>query len=910
MSEQYDSIDFNTITKKWQERWDKDKVFKVTEDPKKKKYYCLEMYPYPSGKLHMGHVRNYSIGDSFARYKRMNGFNVLYPMGYDAFGMPAENAAIKNKTHPEDWTRKCIEDMKSQQRSLGLSYDWDRQLQSIDPEYYKWNQWVFLQMKKRGLAYKSAAPINWCPSCATVLANEQVEDGKCWRCSSDVEEKNLEQWFYKIKEYAEELLNDIDKLEHWPEKVKIMQRNWIGKSHGTIIDFKIVDADGTDYGKTISTFTTRPDTMFGITYLVLAVEHPMVLELVKGTDKEAEVKKFIQDVKKKSLIERTAEGKEKNGMFLGKYFINPVNGERCPLWIADYALYEYGTGAVMAVPTHDQRDFEFAKKYNLPMKVVINPKDGYELSAEKMSHAFVDEGIIVNSGEFDGMANYDAIEEISRWMEKQGFARRTLNYKLRDWLISRQRYWGTPIPIIYCKRCGVVDVPEKDLPVTLPKDVEFTGVGGNPLAKCAEFVDCTCPACGGKARRETDTMDTFIDSSWYFIKYCSKSPDDKGKEIFDKDKVKYWMSVDQYIGGIEHAILHLLYARFYTKILRDLGLVEIDEPFKRLLCQGMVIKDGAKMSKSIGNIVDPTEIMSRYGADTARLFILFASLPEKELDWSDQGVNGSFKFLNRLWNLTNKEFSMKDYDVSRMTDNDHFIISRLNKTIRIVTDAMEEFRISHAIGSLMEFVGNLSDYARLSSYNKEIYGLSLKNLALLLNPFAPHLSEEIWEKLGLNKFASLESWPNFEESLINEEAETKVSIINQVISDIRSVLELAKISRPKKIALFVSSSWKYDFFRNVKEQMENTRNIGEIIKSVMQPEFGKEISAMVPRLVKDPSKIPWVILDQDTEYDAIKSQLEKVKNVFDCDITVQKAEESKENKANNSLPGKPAILVE
>ncbi len=901
-----EEVDFKDIALKWQKRWEEKEIFKVTEDHKKKKYYVLEMYPYPSGKLHMGHVRNYSIGDSFARYKRMQGFNVLYPMGYDAFGLPAENAAIKNNTDPEEWTWKCINNMKAQQKMLGLSYDWNRQLQSIEPDYYRWNQWVFLQMKKKGLAFKKAAPINWCPSCGTVLANEQVENGKCWRCKTEVEEKNLEQWFYNIKAYAEELLNGIDKLEHWPEKVKIMQRNWIGKSHGTVIDFKIVNSDGSDTGKTISTFTTRPDTVFGITYLVLAVEHPIVLEIVEGTEYEHKAKEFIKEVKKKSVIERTAEGKEKNGMFLGKYFINPVNNEKCPLWVADYALYEYGTGAVMAVPTHDQRDFEFARKYKLPMRVVIQPNDGFLFEADKMTRAFCDEGTLVNSEDFNGMNNNDAIEEISKWMEEKGHGKRTVNYKLRDWLISRQRYWGTPIPIIYCEKCGAVDVPEKDLPVMLPKNVKFTGEG-NPLAGCKEFVDVSCPKCNGKGRRETDTMDTFIDSSWYFIKYCS--PGDKGERIFDKNKVKYWMSVDQYIGGIEHAILHLLYARFYTKILRDLGLVEVDEPFTRLLCQGMVIKDGAKMSKSLGNIVDPEEIINMYGPDTARIFILFTSLPEKELDWNENGVNGSYKFLRRVHALCENEFSLDEYDISSLREEEHFIISRMHKTIRDETKAMDEIRISHAIQAVMEFVNDVQKYSQ-GEYNKQVYGLALKNIAILLNPFAPHLSEEIWEKLGQEGFSSLQQWPECEEGLINEEAEIKVENLNKIIADIKSVIELRKIEKASKIRLFVSAEWKYDTYRKVKEKMEETRNIGDIIKAAMMPEFAKEISMLVPRLIKDPSKIPLVILDQKNEFSSIKNHAEKIRDEFGCVIDLVREEDSKEEKAKNAAPGKPAILIE
>ena len=629
-------MDLNKIARKWQKLWEDKRVFKVKESAGKNKYYVLEMFPYPTGYLHMGHVRNYSIGDAFARYKRMCGFNVLYPMGYDAFGLPAENAAIKQNADPKEWTKRNIDGQKNQQKMLGLSYDWDREIVTCDEKYYKWNQWIFLKFFEKGLAYKKKAFVNWCPRCETVLANEQVHDGKCWRCSSEVEQKELEQWFFRITKYADELLEDLKKLEHWPKRVKAMQENWIGRSYGVTLVFDVVDEDGKKID-TIETFTTRVDTVYGITYLVLAAEHPKVIEWTKGTKYEKAVKEFIAKVKKQSIIERTAEGKEKNGVFIGKYFINPFTGEKCPLWVADYVLYEYGTGAVMAVPAHDQRDFEFAKKYNLPIKVVITPS-AWELNAEKMTRAYVEDGIMVNSGEFNGMSNRDAMEDIADFAEKKGFGRRTVNYKLKDWLISRQRYWGTPIPVVYCSKCGIVPVDESELPVLLPGDVKFSG-SGNPLETSESFKKCKCPKCGGSANRETDTMDTFVDSSWYFMRYCSPNYEELP---FDKESVNYWMPVDQYIGGIEHACMHLIYARFFTKALRDLGLISFDEPFMRLLTQGMVTKDGAKMSKSLGNVVDPTNIIEKYGPDTARLFILFAASPEKELEWSDQGVQGCY----------------------------------------------------------------------------------------------------------------------------------------------------------------------------------------------------------------------------------------------------------------------------
>ncbi len=899
-------VDFNAIQEKWQRRWSENAIFKTSIETKKPKYYVLEMYPYPSGKLHMGHLRNYSIGDSFARYKRMNGFNVLYPMGYDSFGLPAENAAIKNKSHPKSWTEKTSSMMMDQQKMLGLSYDWDRLVTSMDPGYYRWNQWVFLQLFKKGLAYKKEAPINWCAGCGTVLANEQVEDGKCWRCKGEVEEKNLEQWFFKITDYAEELLEDIDtKLQHWPERVKIMQKNWIGKSHGTIIHFDVVDEKGNKIDK-ISTFTTRPDTVFGITYLVLAVEHPKVLEWTKGTKNEKSVIDFIREVKKKSVIERTAEGKEKNGIFLGVYFINPVNGERFPLWAADYALMDYGTGAVMAVPTHDQRDFEFAKKYGLPLKLVISPKDGWDLKAEKMTRAFVDEGILVNSEEFNGLGNIDAIEEISKWLEKKRWGERTVNYKLRDWLISRQRYWGTPIPIIYCDSCGTMPVPEKDLPVLLPDDVEFTGEG-NPLAGSKSFVNTKCPKCGGEARRETDTMDTFVDSSWYFFRFSDPNNDEAP---VSKEAAKYWMPVDQYIGGIEHAVLHLLYARFYTKACRDLGLHNIDEPFTRLLCQGMVTKDGAKMSKSIGNVVDPGPFIEKFGSDATRIFMLFAALPEKELDWSDQGVAGAFRFVNRVHRL----WEMKDelaYSEGEPNNRDKNIIGKMHKTIKKVTEQIESFQLSLAVGSLMEYVNSIYRYTD-GECKKDIFIECMETLCQILSPFAPHICEEIWEGLGHKDFVSLARWPKYDEGRIDLTAEYLEDFISSTIGDINAVKELTKKDKVAKITLFIADPWKYDFVRIMKEMMLNTRDVKQILGELMKSDlkaYGQEITKMAPKLAKDESKMPKQVLTQAEEIEALENAKALLTEEFKADVDIIRAQDSKEAKAKQAMPGKAAIIL-
>lgn len=901
-------VDFNKIAEKWQKKWAENKIFKSKIDNTKKKFYCLEMYPYPSAKLHIGHLRNYSIGDSLARFKRMMGYNVLYPMGYDAFGLPAENAAIKNNVDPAKWTKSNIESIKAQQKAMGLSYDWDRELASLNTNYYKWNQWIFLKLLEKGLAYKKKSAVNWCPDCSTVLANEQVESGKCWRCKTDVEEKELEQWYLKITKYADELLEDIKKMDHWPPKVKTMQENWIGKSHGTEIYFDIIDEKNNKIDQ-ISTFTTRPDTLFGVTYLVLAVEHPKITEWTKGTKYENNVKKFINEVKKKTVIERTAEGKEKNGMFIGKYFINPANGEKCELWVADYALYEYGTGAVMAVPAHDQRDLDFAKKYKLPVKIVINPAE-FDLNPEKLSRAYTQEGTLINSDQFNGSQNKNAIEDISIWLEENKKGKRTINYKLRDWLISRQRFWGTPIPIIYCEKCGTMPVPYENLPVKLPKGnkAKFTGKG-NPLETVKEFVNTTCPKCRGKARRETDTMDTFIDSSWYFIRFCSPQFEDGP---FKKNETKYWMPVDQYIGGIEHAILHLLYARFFTKALRDLGLTDVNEPFSRLLTQGMVIKDGEKMSKSVGNIVDPADISDKFGPDTARLFILFAALPEKELDWSDKGVLGSFKFLNRVWNLLEEnknQISLKPIDNNSLNSKDKYIISKTHQVIKTITENIDSFKQSLAVGALMELANALIRY---QNKNKEVFGFGLKSLIQVLSPFAPHLGEEMWETIGMKGYVSTSKWPEFDENKIDKDAIAAEELIVNTRKDILSVLELTKIKKPKKIKLFISTEWKYELFEIIKKELLITRNVGDIIKKVMQTDlkmYGKEVSKLIPVLLKNSSKIPETIISQQKEIDVLNEALDMLKTEFG-NIKIILADESKETKSKQAQPGKVAILIE
>ncbi len=889
-------VDLNKIQDKWQKKWEQKKVFEVkrTKERGKKKFYCLEMFPYPSGAgLHMGHMRNYAIGDAIARFKRMRGFNVLYPMGYDSFGLPAENAAIKYKTDPEKWTRDNIKLMMSQQKMLGLSYDWSRAFATCDEDYYKWNQWIFLQFLKYNLAYKKKSLVNWCPGCKTVLANEQVEQGKCWRCKSEVIEKELDQWFLKITEYADQLLDDIDKLEHWPERVKIMQKNWIGKSKGVDILFKVEDSN-----TSLPTFTTRCDTIFSVTFILLAPEHPLAKKFVKGTKYEKEFDKITKIIKKQSIIERTTpEGKDKIGCFLGKYAINPVNKEKIPIYIANFVLMDYGTGIVMA-DAHDQRDFEFAQKYKIPLKFVIS-EDGASIDAKKASRAYVSDGILFNSGKFSGMQNREALPLMEDWLVKNKWAKKTTHYKLRDWLISRQRYWGTPIPVIYCEKCGTIPVPEKDLPVKLPKKVKFTGAG-NPLASAKSFVNTKCPKCGGKAKRETDTMDTFFDSSWYFLRYCSP----KVNKVFEKQKVKFWMPVDQYIGGIEHAIMHLLYARFFTKVLRDMKLLDFDEPFKKLLCQGMVLKEGEVMSKSKGNVVDPRDIIKKYSSDTARLFILFVALPEKEFEWSDKGVEGAYKFLKRVYNLIEEKQKFR----SKMDYKDKNIVSKMHETIKKVTIMINDYKFSLAIGALMEFVNAVYRYRENKVY-KPVYTDVLKKLTIMLSPFTPHVAEEMWHKLKGEGFVSLVAWPAYDEKKIDKRAEANQMLIHQTISDIKSVIRFVKIKNPKKIVLFIAEKWKYNFLKNLQKELQETFEIGTLIKKTMIKAHAKEISALVPKLVKDRAKIPETITSQDDELASLNAAREYLENEFNTAMEIIPAEKSKEPKAKNAMPAKPAILI-
>ena len=770
------------IEKKWQSRWDETKINKVYNDKSKEKYYVLSMLPYPSGKLHMGHVRNYTISDVIARYKRMNGYNVLHPMGWDSFGLPAENAAIQHGANPKKWTLENIAYMKKQLKELGLMIDWDREVTTCLPEYYKWTQYFFIQMFKKGLAYKKEAAVNWCKNCATVLANEQVIDGKCWRCDGEVEKKYLSQWFLKITDYAQELLDDIEKLKGWPDSVKTMQKNWIDRSTGAILRFKVKEIEGLE----VPVYTTRPDTAYGITYLVVAPEYKDIEKLTTPENKEA-VEAYRQNARRMSEIERLSTERIKTGVPLGTHLINPLNGEEFPIWTADYALAEYGTGAVMAVPAHDERDFDFAKKYNLPIKIVIqNPEN----PTAELKEAYTDKGVLINSSDCNGLENEKAKQVIIDKAVKGGFGEAKVQFRLRDWLISRQRYWGTPIPIVYCPKCGTVPVDEKDLPVLLPEDVDFSVKGMSPVKTSESFKYTTCPICGGKAERETDTMDTFMCSNWYFYRYIDARNNDAP---FDKDLLHYWAPIDQYVGGIEHAILHLLYSRFFTKALRDLGIINIDEPFKNLLTQGMVLKDGSKMSKSKGNTVDPDEIFANYGADTARLFILSDSPPNRDFDWSDAGVEGCYKFLNRLWKIYSEyqKDIILDYklgDVNSLTRENNDLVREVHMTIKKISqDIANEFQFNTVISKYREFTNVIYDYLNskkeFTAEDKNVFSYAVITFLKLLAPVLPHMTEEIYEGLGGTGSVHKLEWPKYDEALAKTSKITLVAQINGKVKD-------------------------------------------------------------------------------------------------------------------------------
>jgi leucyl-tRNA synthetase len=809
---------FHTIEPKWQQRWDEERLFHVHEQADRPKFYLLEMLPYPSGRIHMGHVRNYSIGDVLSRFLRMRGYNVLHPMGWDAFGLPAENAAIENRVHPARWTSDNIAEMKGQLKRMGFSYDWAREIASCDPAYYRWNQWMFLKMWERGLAYRKKALVNWCSSCLTVLANEQVEEGVCWRCGTPVTPKELEQWFLRITAYADELLAGCDRIAAgWPERVLTMQRHWIGRSAGVEVDFPVVGG-----GQPIRIFTTRQDTLYGATFVVLAPEHPLVRPLVAGQPREAEVLAFVERTARLDRLARTAATAEKRGVFTGRYARNPLTGEAIPIWLADFVLMDYGTGAIMAVPAHDQRDFEFARQYGLPIRVVIQPP-GQTLQADAMTAAYTDEGTMVNSGPFSGLRSDEGRERVAEYLEKQALGQKTINFRMKDWGISRQRYWGTPIPMIHCPRCGIVPVPYAELPVVLPLDLQFEYGARSPLAEAPAFYEVACPRCGGPARRETDTMDTFVDSSWYFERYTSPQAQDGP---FDVQAVDYWMPVDLYIGGIEHAVLHLLYARFWTKVLRDLGLVKYDEPFSRLLTQGMVcketfwcdqhewlfpeqVRDGRcvecgrvvavgrleKMSKSKRNVVDPDAMIRQYGADTTRLFILFAAPPERDLDWSDQGVEGCYRFLNRVWRIVRRivlRTAALPPDAAQLAAASGAALAlrrKTHQTIRKVTeDIQERHHFNTAVAAIMELINQLYQFA-VEEVQDPPTQQALREAAeaavLLLSPFTPHIAEELWRQLGHADSILHTPWPAYDPALTQE---AEITVVVQVNGRVRGRL--------------------------------------------------------------------------------------------------------------------------
>ena len=849
-----------TIEPKWQQRWAKDRVAAVDVRQPGEKFYMLNMFPYPSGDLHVGHGRNYILGDALYRFLRMHGRPALNPMGWDAFGLPAENAAIKNGIHPRDSTLNNIKRMKRQFERWGIIYDWDKELASCDPRYYRWNQWLFLQLYKRRLAYRAEAPVNWCPSCQTVLANEQVIDGRCERCGSEVEQRELAQWFFKITDYAERLDAGLDLLINWPENVRTMQRNWIGKSVGADVDFPVPRL-----GHPLRIFTTRPDTIYGATFMVLAPEHPDVEKLIAEAKDRDQIRSWIEKVRNQSALERQAETGGKEGRFTGSYAINPFTKKEIPIWLGNFVLPQYGTGAIMAVPAHDQRDFEFARQYNLPIEVVVIPKDSGPATRDPGTgnEAYVDKinGISVNSGSISGLPFAQAFEKIVAEIESRGIGERKVRYRLRDWLISRQRYWGTPIPIVYCDRCGVVPVPEKDLPVTLPMDVPLTGKQGNPLAKVESFVNVSCPKCGGKARRETDTMDTFVDSSWYYARFISSQDDTR---IFDTKMVNRWLPVDQYIGGVEHAILHLLYARFMSRVLYDIGLVNFEEPFARLFNQGMITKEGyrdpvdrawvplgevdirdgvayrkgtnrqlvaevSKMSKSRFNVVPPDELIAKFGADTERVYTLFIAPPEKEAAWSDEGVVGAWRFLNRVWNLAETAGDHRT-GAPRNESRDQAIVRKTHQTIAVVTSRIERFEFNTAISALMELSNAISDYVGSNEFSKKTAAESLSTLLKLLHPFAPHISEELWEKLGHRQMLLTTRWPEADPELMREDF---ITVVVQVNGRLRGELQVPQAALEEEVIEQAKSN------QRVQKHLEGVR----IVKTIYVP--GKLVNLVV-----------------------------------------------------------------
>ncbi|HLC85975.1 MAG TPA: leucine--tRNA ligase [Candidatus Nanoarchaeia archaeon] len=873
-------VNFKQIETKWQKEWEKQKAFKVKEDSKKKKFYCIEMFPYPSSTgLHMGHALNYIIGDIFARFKRMQEFNVLYPMGYDAFGLPAENAAIKAGEHPASYTEKAIKNFILQQKALGLSYDWDKKLTTSEPEYYKWNQYFFLKFYEAGLVYRKNSAVNWCPKCQTVLANEQVHSGKCWRHEdTNVEIKQLEQWFIKTTKYADELLNKINDLD-WPEKIKTMQENWIGESYGTEILFEI-------NGKSWPVFTTRPDTIYGVTFMAISAQHPKLMELVTKKHKK-EVEEFLKRLKSVSEKELEAMGKE--GVLTGSYAINPLTKEKLPVYAGNFVVADYGSGIVMAVPAHDQRDFEFAKKYKIPIKIVMQPNNK-KIDVNSMKEAYTEEGVLINSDKFNGINSKDAKDKITKKLETKGIGKKTVKYKLRDWLVSRQRYWGTPIPIIYCEKCGIVPVSKNDLPILLPKNVKFGE--GNPLASSKEFVNVKCSKCKSNARRETDTMDTFFDSSWYYLRYFDNK---NNKKPFDQKKAEYWMPVDKYIGGAEHACMHLIYARFFTKALRDLKFLKFDEPFTSLFNQGLLHgNDGNKMSKSLGNVINPIDMIEKYSADSLRFTLMSLASPDKDSVWNDITLESNHKWLIRFYNFCSNAKLGKS---SPRTEH------KINKTIKETTEEIQNFRYNIAIIKLRTLLDNLEKEEKVSRED-------LENYLKLLHPICPHITEELWHKLGNKTLISLEKWPKYNEKKINTELEQAETLVENIKDDIREVMKILNKQTFSSLNIIISPKWKYELYNEFNKAFSKSKNPSEITKEIMKTElkkYGQEIIKIIPKLIE---KQPENSLTQEKELRIFNDYKKEIEKEFSAKITIEKAEESKEQKAKNANPGKPAIILE
>ena len=915
------------IEQKWQEKWEQKQVHK-TERTDAEKYYVLEMFPYPSGNLHMGHVRNHSLGDAPARMKHMQGYDVMHPMGWDAFGLPAENAAIDRDVDPEEWTRDCIDNMRGQLKRLGFSYDWDREIATCDPEYYKWNQWIFQQMLEQGLAYEAESKINWCPGCETVLADEQVEEGLCWRCDSVVEQKDMEQWFLKITDYADELLSDLDQLEGWPDKVRKMQEDWIGKSTGAKIKFPVKNEN-----RQLEVFTTRPDTIYGATFMALAPEHELAEKIAESNDEVAEYRK---EALKKDTEER--EEKSKAGVFTGRYAENPITGEEVPIYVAEFVLTDYGTGAIMAVPAHDQRDFEFAQEHDIEVQEVVKAPEDYSYEEQG---AYESDGDHINSGELNGLDKEEAIEKIIEEVETEGLGEPDVNYQLRDWLISRQRYWGTPIPIINCDDCGSVPVPEEDLPVELPEDVEFTETG-NPIETSESWAEVKCPECGEDARRETDTMDTFIGSSWYFLRYISPELEDAP---FDVEDANSWMNVDQYIGGIEHAVMHLLYARFFTKFLRDQDMLDENEPFERLLTLGMVNhpayncpehgwlypeevedeniceKSGQevevnvmKMSKSKHNVVDPTELVEEHGADTARVFILRASGPTNELDWSEDGVEAAEQMLERVERLVeNNEETLTDQRPSLEDGQlyDRIMASRIQRAIEKVTEDTENYDFNLAIDELDRLLSKLYWYEQQGGKD-EVLSNGIKTLLKLLSPYAPHITEELWDRIGNENFMLEEDWPEVDEELIDEEAEKINAYFDSVSSDIREIIEMIN-DEPETVKIITASNWKYEAGEKILGSINETKDVGKMMDKVLDEnlqKYAQEINEEVVKAVENPGKYRRDFTGKDLEEKALELNEKRFEDEFNVEIIVETEENSAEDKASRAQPGRPAIVVE